>query len=318
MSIEEQNIMLKERLMTVEHEKFQLAQQVAKMSAEMARYRGGSLAPSSVATSCAPSPSLHPHLFQQSNIKQELDDYPFSLPTPRHSATLGASLTPPSTSSAYSRSPSPAHGSFGVMTSSPDMTQHPAEMLCGLQCQSGAASIPPTSPDAARRRQRQRQILYALSTQLYLMTLISVVYSHLLHPLRQIFISLRTGSPLATDPKNSRTSIPPATSRLIRWLISTPAKDLTTTPRATSTSTTSPRTTPTSRLRLLQRLLLCSPALARPLEDAAGRASRLETSYALNRTSERGGKDILADRTGDVASLGTEASKGLGEMAARK
>lgn len=316
MSIEEQNIMLKERLMTVEHEKFQLAQQVAKMSAEMARYRKGSLAPSSVTTSCAPSPSLYPHLFHQSNIKQELDDYPFSLPTPRHSTTLGATLTPPSTSSAYSRSPSPAHGSFGVMTSSPDMTQHPAEMLCGLQCQSGAASIPPTS-HAAARRQRQRQILSALSTQIYLMTLISAVYSHLLHPLRQIFISLRTGSPLPTDPTN-RTSIPPTTSRLIRWLISTPA-NLTTPPpaRAASTSTTSPRT-PTFRLRLLQRLLLCSPALARPLEDAAGRASRLETSYALNRTSVGGVKDILGDRTGEVASLSTEASKGLGETSVRK
>lgn len=308
--------MLKERLMTVEHEKFQLAQQVAKMSAEMARYRKGSLAPSSVATSCAPSPSLHPHLFQHSNIKQELDDYPFSLPTPRHSTTLGATLTPPSTSSAYSRSPSPAHGSFGVMSSSPDMTQHPAEMLCGLQCQSGAASIPPTSPDAARR-QRQKQIFSALSTQIYLMTLISAVYSHLLHPLRQIFISLRTGSPLPTDPTNM-TSIPPTTSRLIRWLISTPA-NLTTPPpaRATSTSTTSPHT-PTFRLRLLQRLLLCSPALARPLEDAAGRASRLETSYALNRTSECGVKDVLGDRTGEVASRSTEASKGLGETSVRK
>jgi len=306
MTIEEQNKMLKERLMTVEHEKFQLAQQVVKMSAEMARYRKGSLAPSSVATSCAPSPSLHPDLFQHSNIKQELDDYPFSLPTPRHS-TLGASLTPPSTSSAYSRSPSPAHGSFSVMTSSPDMTQHPAEMLCGLQCQFGAASIPPTSHDAGRR-QRQKQILYALSTQIYLMTLISAVYSHLLHPLRQIFISLRIGSPLPMDTENR--TIPPMTSLLIRWLISTPA-NLTTTPpaTATSTSTTSPRT-PTFRLRLLQRLLLCSPALARPLKDAAGRASRLQTSYALNRKPEGEVKDILGDRTGEVASLGTEASKG--------
>lgn len=309
--------MLKERLMTVEHEKFQLAQQVAKMSAEMARYRRGSLAPSSVATSCAPSPSLHPHMFQQPNIKQEFDDYPFSLPTPQHSSTLGASLTPPSTSSAYSRSPSPAHGSFGMMTSSPDMTQHPAEMLCGLQCQSGAASIPPTSPDAAlRRRQRQRRILSALSTQLYLMTLISAVSSHLLHPLRQIFISLRTGSPLPTPPSTS--SIPPATSRLIRWLISTPARTPTTT-KATSTSTTSlPTPPPTTRLRLLRRLLLCSPALARPLEDAAGRASRLETSYALNRASEGGAKDVLENRTGEGASLGTEVSKGSGETAARQ
>lgn len=303
MSIEEQNKMLKERLMTVEHEKFQLAQQVAKMSAEMARYRKGSLAPSSVATSCAPSPSLHPDLFQ-SNIKMENDDYPFSLPTPQHSTILGASLSPPSTSSAYSRSPSPAHvGSYGMMTScSPDMTQHPAEMLCGLQCQSGAASIPPTSPAAGPQcpqSHRQKQLLCALSTQVYLMTLISAVSSHLLHPLRQIFISLRTGSPLPMDKNNS--TIPPMISLLILWLISTPANLTTTPPTKVTSSATSPHT-PTFRLRLLQRLLLCSPALARPLKDAAGRASRLQTSHALNRSSE-GVVKGLGNRIEKVAGL---------------
>ena len=313
MSIEEQNKMLKERLMTVEHEKFQLAQQVAKMTAEMGKYRRSSLAPSSVVTSSAPSPSLHPDLFRQSNIKQEIDDYPFSLPTPQHSTTLGSSLTPPSTSSAYSRSPSPAHGSFGVMTSSPDMTQHPAEMLCGLQCQSGAASILPTSPDMDRPH-RQKQIFSTLSTQIYLMTLISAVYSHLLHPLRQIFISLRTGSPL---PINQTTTIPPMTFLLIRWLISTPANLMTTSPTKATTSTISPHT-PTFRLRLLQRLLLCSPALARPLKDAAGGASRLKTSYALNRMSNGMGKDVLVGRNGKVTSLSQEASEGLGKTGAKQ
>ena len=314
MSIEEQNKMLKERLMTVEHEKFQLAQQVAQMSAEMAKYRKGSLAPSSVATSCAPSPPLHADLFQQSNIKQEIDDYPFSLPTPQQSAALHASLTPPSTSSAYSRSPSPAHGSFNAVKSSPELTQHPAEMLCGLQCQSGAASTPPTSPNAGRSSPtRLSPTLYALSTQIYLMTLISAVYSHLLHPLRQIFLSLRTGSPL---PMEQNTKISPAmTSLLIRWLISMPATNLkatTTTSTATTSTTPSPRT-PTFRLRLLQRLLLCSPALARPLKDAAGGASRLRTSYALNRTSEVVEKDVLGNRNGEVVSLSKEAPKGSRE-----
>lgn len=291
MSIEEQNKMLRERLMTVEHEKFQLAQQVAKMTAEMARYRKGSLAPSSVVTSCAPSPNLHADLFQPSNIKQEIDDYPFSLPTPQHS-TLGASLTPPSTS-AYSRSPSPAHGSFGAMKSSSDLTQHPAEMLCGLQCQSEAASIPPTSRDVGRQ-----EILYSLSTQVLLATMISVIYSQVLHPLRQIFLSLRTGSPLLMG-KNMKT--PQMTSLLIRWLISKPA-NLTTTPSTKTTTLTTSTQTPTSRLRLLQCLLLCSPALARPLKDAAGRASRLETSAALNGMSKGVEKDVLGNRNGDAAS----------------
>ena len=313
MSIEEQNKMLKERLMTVEHEKFKLAQQVAKLTAEMSKYRSGSLAPPSAATSCAPSPSLQPELFSQTNIKQEFDDFTLSLPTPQSSAIAGSSsLTPPSTSLASSRSTSPAHSSFGVMTSSPDMTQHPAEMLCGLQCQSGAAtaaSTAVTSRDEAQR-QRQRRILFALCTQVSWMTLISAVYSHLLHPLRLIFISLRTGSPL---PISTTTAIPPMISLLIRWLISTPANLTTTAPAATKAASSTTRShpppppppPPTFRIRLLRRLLLCSPALARPLKDAAGGASRLRTRYALNRMSEeekkekeRMGKSVSAVSSG--------------------
>lgn len=306
MSIEEQNKMLKERLMTVEHEKFQLAQKVANLTAEMSKYRSGSLAPPSVAPSCAASPK--PELF---NIKQEFDDFSFQLPTPQNS-TVHSTLTPPSTSSVYSRSPSPAHVSFGVLTSSPDMTQHPAEMLCGLQCQSGAAtaaSTAPTSPDEGRRH-RQRQILSALCMQICWTTLISAVYSHLLHPLRLIFLSLRTGSPLPTTTTTTTNTIPPMISLLIRWLISTPAK-LVTTPPIPATSSTTPSTrTPTFRTRLLRRLLLCSPALARPLKDAAGGASRLRTSYALNRMSESEKGDVSAISDGQVASLG-KAPQGL-------
>ena len=288
--------------MTVEHEKFQLAQQVAKMSAEMSRYRnGGSLAPVSTATSCAPSPSLHPDMFH--NIKQELDDYPFALPTPQHSIHLGSSLTPPSTCSIYSRSPSPFHGGLNVCTSSSDMTQHPAAMLCGLQCQSEAAraaSIPPTSRDEIQR-QRQLQLLYNTLTQMYWTTLISAVYSHLLHPLQQIFTSLRTGSqiPIKTTPQAEMISI------LILWLISTPANLMTTPP--TPSNTTSHNTLqPTAfRIRLLRRLLLCSPALARPLKEAAaGGVSRLKASYALNRMPKVADSDVLVSNNGDAVSLG--------------
>lgn len=324
MSIEEQNKMLKERLMTVEHEKFKLAQQVAKLTADMSKFRRGSLAPPSVSASCTPSPSLRPELFSQNNIKQEFDDFALSLPTPQSSAIARSSLTPRSTSSVSSRSPSPARSAFGVMTSSPDMTQHPAEMLCGLQCQSGAAtaaSTALTSHDEARRH-RQSRILFALCTQICWMTLISAVYSHLLHPLRLIFISLRTGSPLPIS--TTIPTIPPMISLLIRWLISTPA-NLTTTPPATTTKAASSTPLsapppPTFRIRLLRRLLLCSPALARPLKDAAGGASRLRTSYALNRMSEARGKgkhvSAVVSGGGEEASLGKGAPiEGLMEAA---
>jgi len=49
------------------------------------------------------------------------------------------------------------------------------------------------------------------------------------------------------------------------------------------TSTFSPpRSLPLAfRTSLLRRLLACSPALARPLKDATGRALQMKTSYAL-------------------------------------
>lgn len=284
--------------MTVEHEKFQLAQQVAKLSAEMSRFRhGGSLAPTSTATSCAPSPSLHPEMFH--NIKQELDDYPFALPTPQNSIHLGSSLTPPSTCSIYSRSPSPFHGGLNVSTSSSDMTQHPAAMLCGLQCQSEAARaalIPLTNRDVTQR-QRQLRLLYATLTQMYWTTLISAVYSHLLRPLRQIFISLRMGSPIPTKTTPRREMI----SLLILWLISTPANLMKTPPTPSNTTSDSTPQPAAFRIRLLRRLLLCSPAWARPLKEAAaGGASRLKASYALNGMSKGTDKDVLIVNNGDA------------------
>lgn len=284
--------------MTVEHEKFQLAQQVAKLSAEMSRFRhGGSLAPTSTATSCAPSPALHPEMFH--NIKQEIDEYPFALPTPQNSIHLASSLTPPSTCSIYSRSPSPFPGGLSASAGSSDMTQHPAAMLCDLQCQSEAARaalIPPTNRDGIQR-QRQLRLLYTTFTQIYSMTLTSAVYSHLLHPLRQIFISLRMGSPLPIK----TTPQPEMISLLILWLISTPANLMTTPPIPSNTTSNNTPQPTTFRIRLLRRLLLCSPALARPLKEAAaGGASRLKASYALNRILNGMDKDVLVANNGEV------------------
>ncbi|KAL9627213.1 MAG: hypothetical protein Q9164_007671 [Protoblastenia rupestris] len=125
-TIEQQNQYLKDRLLAVEHEKFMLTQQVAKMSAQMKLLRPGS--PASTAT--AASPPLESQIFDPHKIKQEVDDYPLALPTPQ-------TYNSPSTTT-YSASQSPAQPSLcyddDSLTSSPDMTQHPAEMLCDLQC----------------------------------------------------------------------------------------------------------------------------------------------------------------------------------------
>ena len=168
--------------------------------------------------------------------------------------------------------------------------------------------IPPTSPGATLRR-KQLQILYAISAQVYWTTLISAVYSHLLHPLQQIFTSLRTGSPIPITTARQ----PGMIFHLILWLISTPANLMTTPSNPLNTTSTNTPQPPTFRIRLLRRLLLCSPALARPLKEAAaGGASRLKASYALNRMSKGTDRDVLVADNGDVVSLGQgRGSNGL-------
>lgn len=295
--------------MAVEHEKFLLTQQVAKLAAQMEAIKRGSSA-----TPCADSPPLGPDLLTREQfIKQELlDDYPYNLPTPQNSHSApSSSYSSPSTAT-YSESSSPATTGLNLdaLTATPDMTQHPAAMLCDLQCQSAEAcqtSIQPTSRHAAA--------IQSYSANLLCLTLISAVYSQLMHPLRMIFISFRTGSPLPPSMMTTPMVLP-----LIRWLISTPVNLLppspirTMTPTSTITTETSPAkvmstpeairsTAPILRLRLLRRLLLSSPSLARPLRAATGRALRLKTGST---TSGNGARELdvrWAARRGEEAGL---------------
>ena len=293
-SIEQQNAALKQQLMTVEHEKWLLRQQVAKMTAQMEAIKRGSSTPDVTTL------PLEPDLLEHGQIiKKEFDDYHFALPTPQHSLRASStSFSSPSTAT-YSESSTPATISLGLdaLTASPDMTQHPAAMLCDLQCQSKEAchaSIRPTIRHAAA--------IQLYTANLLCLTLISQVYLQLIRPLKMIFISLKTGSPLTTE---TTTSMPMALP-LIRWLISTPANLLphpipaqptrrpptmrtttkTSPTTATSTLPATPSQTPILRLRMLARLLLSSPSLARPLMAATGRASRLKTGST---TSSRNG-----------------------------
>lgn len=293
-SIEQQNAALKQQLMTVEHEKWLLRQQVAKMTAQMEAIKRGSSTPD------VSTPPLEPDLLEHDQIiKKEFDEYQFALPTPRSSLRASsASFSSPSTAT-YSGSSTPATISLGLdhLTASPDMTQHPAAMLCDLQCQSREACHVSTRPTI-----RHAAAIQLYTANLLCLTLISQVYLQLMRPLKMIFTSLRTGSPL---PRGMMTSMPMALP-LIRWLISTPANLLphptqstrtthtttttTTIPTspttATSTLPTTPSQTPILRLRMLRRLLLSSPSLARPLRAATGQASRLKTGST---TSGRNG-----------------------------
>ncbi|KAL9629372.1 MAG: hypothetical protein Q9204_005310 [Flavoplaca sp. TL-2023a] len=129
-SIEEQNDMLRQRLLAAEHEKFKLQQQNNRLVAELSVLRRGS---TSTQASMAPSPDFAmDHFTHPPAIKKELDDSfylrtPISLPSDSFSPSPSASIE--------SRSPSPSSPDLGfhLLTASPDMTQHPAAMLCDLQ-----------------------------------------------------------------------------------------------------------------------------------------------------------------------------------------
>ncbi|KAL8740365.1 MAG: hypothetical protein Q9190_006926 [Brigantiaea leucoxantha] len=169
-TIEEQNSLLKERLMAVEHDKFKLQQQVQRMAAELTSLRSGF---SSRQTSVDSMPAdLGADLLSQTQIKQEGEQrYPYStLNTPPDSIRQcpSTSYSPtPSISSSFSRSSTPSHLGLGFHTlnTSPDMTQHPAAMLCDLQCQSGAVSavtnqLTTANPSAPNRIIPSIQLLY--------------------------------------------------------------------------------------------------------------------------------------------------------------
>ena len=284
--IERQNYLLKERLMAVEHDKFRLSQQLAKMSAEISnlRSRAPSREPSRAPPSGVPSPALTADLLNHDLvIKQELEDYPFALPSPEDTLDPRSSFSDAS-SRASSRSPSPSRSNmeFNGIVTSPDMTQHPAAMLCGLQCQSGAAWRPslcrttPPRDEAQSLPYEQMYILSTLATQHLSLMLHSVVFSTLLQPLSHLLLSLKRGSRL----KMRQVKKTPMLFHLIQWLISRPVN---------STMPTTCSLPPPSRLHLhstfrislLRRLLACSPALARPLKDATGRALQMKTGHAL-------------------------------------
>lgn len=130
-TIEQHNQYLKDRLMAAEHEKFLLSQQVKRMEAQMKSIKGGS----SADMSDNGSPEPEAKSFDERKIKQEIDDFASSLLSPE-TYSSPSSMT-------YSASQSPTQPSLNFdeesLTTSPDMTQHPAAMLCDLQCQSGEA-----------------------------------------------------------------------------------------------------------------------------------------------------------------------------------
>lgn len=253
--MEQQNQFLLQRLAQMEAENSRLNRQVAQLSAEIRGSRSNT--PKSVSSNAA-SPTLTPTLFKQEGEEISLERIPF--PTP--------SLTD------YSPSLKPSD-----LAEASDLTQHPAAMLCDLQCQS---LDPKDQKELSRFSNPDQNFNRTLQMimQLLFLTMTSAAYSTVIHPLSQILLSLKTGSPLTFSAEEISRHFP-----LILWLISTPS--LSASPAQTRRSV--------FRKKLLTRLLACSPALARPLRDATGKTLQLAVrerfaGQAWSRVSDLSGR----------------------------
>ncbi|KAL3418912.1 transcriptional activator hac1 [Phlyctema vagabunda] len=148
--------------------------------------------------------------------------------------------------------------------SSSDMTQHPAAMLCDLQCQS----------EEQRPWKKTSAASAQISVMMTLLFMVSTNISATLLPLSQILTSLKTGSSIPTN-----SSI----LTLIIWMATTTTNLISTTSSTMTTPTNSHSLRPrfSLRIQLLRRLLSSSPYLARPLKDATLGAMRLAFAQQL-------------------------------------
>ncbi|KAI0111277.1 hypothetical protein GGR51DRAFT_509564 [Nemania sp. FL0031] len=174
-----------------------------------------------------------------------------------------------------------------VAAASSDATQHPAAVLCDLQCPSVEA--PPSWV-------AQRQPSPLLPLQMWLMAS-SVLISACCHPMTLITGALKTNLALLPTPSILSTII---------WLVTLPPSFRTLTsissfatttsaalhparPRSTTRSSkipTPPSAFSTLRIKSLQKLLTSSPILARPLMDATMEFLRLVSEGRDDRADE--------------------------------
>ena len=237
--IEEQNQFLLSRLTQMEVENKRLSQQVAQLSAEVHGSRSSTPKPKA-GTPVVESPTLTPTLFKQERDELPMERIPFPTPSADYSPTLSPS----------------------TLAEASDVTQHPAAVLCDLQCPSPASKeMKALSLSSTSKLQLQ------LTLPLLFLTMTSAAFSTVIHPLNQILLSLKTGLPLAFSTEEIYQHFP-----LILWLISTPSLS----------PSKEASTNPVFRMKLLSRLLACSPALARPLRDATGRALQLAVSETFS------------------------------------
>jgi len=266
--IERKNLDLEIRLADMEAKNIMLQRELEQFTGTMTVFRSSSAASSPRQTEQfrrTPTPvTFSQELFSsrdahdQSSISHQPIDAHSNLQTPVRTvnpASLSPEIRPVVESS---------------NASSSDMTQHPAAMLCDLQCQSEEQRPWMDSPTATT------SIISQLLTVVMFISMTSEAISTLLSPLSQIVMSLRTGSSLSPTP---------SILSMIIWLATTTASLTTSTSMTSSTTMRSHSLRPrfSLRIRLLRRLLACSPNLARPLMDATMAAMRSASEQQLTR-----------------------------------
>lgn len=237
-AMEEQNTFLLKRLSQMEAENNRLSQQIAHLSGDRASSR--STTPLSAISTTSPlvsgSPTFTQTLFKQEQSEPSFEKIPFASPV-----------------SLCLESPEPELS---------DLTQHPAAVLCDLQCQSETSKFQSSQTSLALR--------IVIHHLFQMMTL--AAFSTVILPTSQIFHSLKEGTPLTFSQAEISQHFP-----LILWLITT-----------TSLSKVASTRRSVFRTRLLSRLLECSPALARPLKDATSKALQQALAEARSQTASTG------------------------------
>ncbi|KAK8103212.1 Transcriptional activator hac1 [Apiospora sp. TS-2023a] len=277
---------------------------------ELNKFRRGS----SPMASCHPSPlTLSTPLFGGPEPAPEtksgtMNDF---ILVPNHDDTIDpASISPELTPvpdaevvEATSAKDAPATSSASATTST-DMTQHPAAMLCDLQCQS--VEVPQTWR-ATRQKSHPALALY-LQLNL-LLTASSAMLSTMHRPLTLIAGALKHSLVLQATPSILSTiiwmvTLPPSyrSSTSPSTLVMMSAAQLQAQWRDTSrrsTKNSSPRSASTTlRIKSLQKLLTSSPILARPLLDATMELLRLVSEGCDDRVERlaNGSPGIKGDR----------------------
>jgi transcriptional activator HAC1 len=251
-TIEQRNRDLELALREMQEKNSILQRELEQFTGGMTVFRGTSAAPSPAQSS--EQVTLSQDLFGARDGDHQL---PLSTQSIAESPKKVQTINPASLSPEIRPVPEYANAS------SSNLTQHPAAMLCDLQCQS--------EEQRPWMDSTKTTVISQLLAITMLISMTSEAISTLLSPLHQIFISLNTGSSLLPTP---------SVLTLIIWLATTTAP-LTTSTSSTSSMTNSLRPRFSLRIHLLRRLLACNPNLARPLMDATMGQMRLLSEQQL-------------------------------------